>query len=117
MLSAVRGWRKKSRALVVVDQFEELFALNAPEMQARFASLLGRLAEEADVHVLLSLRDDFLFRCSEQDGLRPVFHDLTPLRRPPRTRCGGRSWSRRRGGALRFEEDALVEEMVDVSGV
>jgi hypothetical protein len=62
-----------------VDQLEELFVLNAPEVQARFASFLGRLAEEADVHVLLSLRDDFLFRCGEQECLRPIFQDLTPL--------------------------------------
>ena len=83
-----------------MDQFEELLRLNAPEVQARFAALLGRLAEEADVHVLLSLRDDFLFRCSEQAALRPVFHDLTPLGPPSRgRRCGGPWWSRRRGGA------------------
>jgi DNA-binding winged helix-turn-helix (wHTH) protein len=53
-LAAVRSWRKKStEALVIVDQFEELFALNAAQVQARFASFLGRLVEEADVHVLL----------------------------------------------------------------
>jgi hypothetical protein len=40
-LAAVRSWRKKStEALVVVDQFEELFTLNAPEVRARFASFL-----------------------------------------------------------------------------
>ena len=118
-LSAVRSWRKKSdEALVVVDQFEELFALNAPEVHARFASFLGRLAEEADVHVLLSLRDDFLFRCSEQGCLRPVFHDLTPLT-PPSAEALRRALvepARREG--YRFEDDALVEEMVDsVEGV
>ena len=112
-LSAVRSWRRKSdEALVVVDQFEELFALNAPEVRARFASFLGRLAEEADVHVLLSLRDDFLFRCSEQEGLRPVFHDLTPLT-PPCPDALRRALvepARREG--YRFEDEALVEEMV-----
>ena len=41
-----------------MDQLEELFTLNPPETQDRFAALLGRLAREADVHVLLSLRDD-----------------------------------------------------------
>ncbi len=118
-LSAVRSWRKKSdEALVVVDQFEELYALNAPEVQARFASFLGRLAEEADVHVLLSLRDDFLFRCSEQGCLRPVFHDLTPLT-PPSADALRRALvepAKREG--YRFEDDALVDEMVDsVEGV
>ena len=109
VLAAVRGWRKKStEALVVVDQFEELYALNPPEVQARFASLLGRLAEEADVHVLLSLRDDFLFRCGEQEGLRPVFQDLTPLYPPSAGRAaagpggaGGAAGRAVRGGHAR----------------
>ena len=35
-------WRRANdEALVVIDQFEELFTLNAPETQARFAALLG----------------------------------------------------------------------------
>ena len=43
-------WRKRhAHALLIVDQFEELFTLNAPEVQARFAQLLGRLVSEADV--------------------------------------------------------------------
>ena len=56
------AWRRSphAEALVVVDQFEELFTLNPPETQERFAALLARLASEADVHVALSLRDDFL---------------------------------------------------------
>ncbi len=114
VLAAVRSWRKNSsEALVVVDQFEELFALNAPEMQAHFASFLARLAEEAEVRVLLSLRDDFLFRCGEQEALRPVFKDLTPLY-PPSPDALRRALvepAARRG--VHFEDDALVEEMVE----
>ena len=119
VLAAVRTWRKKSPdALVVVDQFEELFALNSSEVQARFASFLGRLAEEADVHVLLSLRDDFLFRCSEQDGLRPVFHDLTPLTPPPAEALRRALVEPAQREGYRFEDDTLVDEMVEaVEGV
>ena len=73
-------WRKAhAEALLVVDQFEELFTLCSPEAQARFAALLGRLAGEAGVHVLLSMRDDFLMRCHEHEALAPVFAELTPL--------------------------------------
>mgnify|MGYP000671100201 CR=1 FL=1 len=46
----------------------ELFTLNPPEVQEQFSDLLGRLAELEGVHVLLSLRDDFLFHCSGQDA-------------------------------------------------
>ena len=106
-------WRQAHpNALLVVDQFEELFTLNPPEMQARFATLLARLASEADLHVVLSLRDDFLMRCHDQASLAPIFAEITPLGAltrqslhrvlvEPATRLG-----------YRFEEEALVEEMV-----
>jgi WD40 repeat protein len=118
-VSAVRRWRKgHGEALLVVDQFEELFTLNARETQERFAAILGRLSSEADVHVLLSLRDDFLIRCSEHEPLAPVFESLTPL--PGLTADGLRRAlvepAKRLG--YRFEDEALVEEMVEsVEGV
>jgi eukaryotic-like serine/threonine-protein kinase len=74
VVSAVRRWRSRhAEALLVLDQFEELFTLNPPETQARTASLLQRMASEADVHVALSMRDDFLIRCSDHEPLAPVF--------------------------------------------
>jgi WD40 repeat protein len=112
-VSLFSAWRQKSEhALVIVDQFEELFTLNPPEVQEAFSILLGRLVLEADVHVLLALRDDFLFHCQKHDALSPVFSELTPLgtlspsalRRAlvqPALACG-----------YRFEDEALVEEMV-----
>ena len=63
--SSRAGANGMTRRCSIVDQFEELFTLNPPEVQERFAELLGRLALEADVHVLLSMRDDFLFYCSQ----------------------------------------------------
>ena len=68
-VSLFTRWRQRhDEVLVVVDQFEELFTQNPPEVQERFADLLARLALEADVHVLLSMRDDFLFHCSTHDS-------------------------------------------------
>jgi len=112
VVEAFTRWRRGYReALLAVDQLEELFTLNPPEVQARYADLLGRLAHEADLHVLLSLRDDFLIRCAEQPSLRPVFESLTPLlplsgealRRVLVEPAGSRGFG--------FEE-GLVEEMV-----
>ena len=112
-VALVSRWRKRhSQALIVLDQFEELFTLNPMEIQERFADLLGRLAVEADVRVLLAMRDDFLFRCHPFDALKPVLSELTllgpltgsGLRRAlvqPALKCG-----------YRFEDDALVDEMV-----
>ncbi len=111
-VSMFARWRRAhGGALLVVDQFEELFTQSPPDVQVRFAELLGRLPLEADVRVLLSLRDDFLFHCHDHPGLRPLFTELTPLaplrgadlRRAlvqPALACG-----------FRFESEGLVERM------
>jgi hypothetical protein len=113
LVSAASRWRQRHKeVLVILDQFEELFTLNPPDIQTRFSELLGRLALEADVHVLVSMRDDFLFHCSDQPALAPIFSELTLLRSPtgsalrralvePALNCG-----------YRFEDEGLVDEMV-----
>jgi WD40 repeat protein len=109
----VARWRRRhDRALLIVDQFEELFTHESEEEQHRFSGLLGRLPVEADVFVLLSMRDDFLIRCREHEALAPVFTDLTVLLAPsggalrraivqPAMTCG-----------YRFEDDEFVEEIL-----
>jgi WD40 repeat protein len=107
-------WRKAhAEALLVVDQLEELFTLNPKEAQARFAAFLGRLAKDGDVHVLLSLRDDFLMRCGEQEPLTRVFTELTPLLPMGQDALRRALVEPARREGYRFENDALVEEMVD----
>jgi WD40 repeat protein len=110
-VSLFKSWRERyGQVLLIVDQFEELFTLNPDEI---FAQLLGKLAIEADVHVLLSLRDDFLFYCHAHPALAPIFSELTPLGPPtgpalrralvqPALTCG-----------YRFEDKRLVDEMLD----
>ncbi|MEO8053856.1 MAG: protein kinase [Acidobacteriota bacterium] len=113
MLSAIKRWRAAhDEVLLIFDQFEELFTLNDPETRKRFSSLLGRLTADAGIHVVLSMRDDFLIRCSEQPALARVFEHLTPLL--PVSGDGLHRAlvepARKRG--FRFEDDALVDEMV-----
>jgi hypothetical protein len=80
LLDAAGRWRgAHARALVVVDQFEEIFTLAPPEERRSFVDLLGDLSAGASVNVLLVLRDDFLMRCHEHESLSPVFQDLVPL--------------------------------------
>ncbi len=90
-----------------------MFTLNDDATQRRFAELLGRAAVEADVRVLLSLRDDFLVRCHEHAALQPILADLTVLRPPtgaalrravvqPGLLCG-----------YRFEDEDLAAEMIE----
>ena len=112
-LSLLERWRTQhSEVLLLLDQFEELFTLNGEEVQLQFAELLGRAASELSIHVLLSLRDDFLIYCHDHSLLAPVFKDLTPLKPPtgdslrrvleqPALDCG-----------YRFEDEDLVSEML-----
>jgi WD40 repeat protein len=113
LLSAIADWRgRHEQAMLVIDQFEELFTLCSEDTQHQFAELLGKAAVEIDLHVLLVMRDDFLFHCQAHAALRPVFSELTPLgplagaalRRAlvrPASICGHR-----------FEDEALIEEML-----
>ncbi len=113
-VAAFTRWRRRhEHALLIVDQFEELFTQSPEEVQAAFAALIGRLALDADVHVLLSLRDDFLFRCHAHQALQPLLSELTLLGPPtgaalrralvqPALKCG-----------YRFEDEALVDTMLE----
>ena len=112
-VALLRRWRSAhAAALLVVDQFEELFTLNAPVVQAAFAALLGRLVSEGDIHVVLSLRDDFLIRCCEQSALAPVLAHLTALL--PLSRDALRRAIVEPAAALgyRFDPSTLSDEMV-----
>jgi eukaryotic-like serine/threonine-protein kinase len=113
-VAAIGLWqRQHGEVLLVVDQFEELFTLNPGKVQEGYAALLGRLASEADVHVLVSLRDDFLMRSQEQPPLRPILGDLTALLSlsVESLRRAVVEPAKKRGYA--FEDEALVDEMVE----
>jgi serine/threonine protein kinase/WD40 repeat protein len=112
-VSLVTKWRRtRDEALVVVDQFEELFTQSPPEAQALFAELVGRLTKEADTHVLLSLRDDFLMRCHPHEPLARVFSELTPLDTLSREGLRRAIVEPAKTRGYGFEDESLVEEMV-----
>ena len=112
-VDVVSRWRRRhDQALLVLDQFEELFTQSPRGVQEQFVQLLAQLALDADVHVLLSMRDDFLFQCNGFESLAPVFSELTAIGPPtgaalrralvqPALKCG-----------YRFEDEAVVEEML-----
>jgi len=112
-VAMVSRWRDRhSQGLLIVDQCEELFTLNPPPIQARFAELLRRLVDDADVHVLVSIRDDFLYRCHDYGWLAPLFDSLTAVKAPvgDALRRAVVEPARRLGYA--FEDEELVEEIV-----
>jgi DNA-binding winged helix-turn-helix (wHTH) protein/WD40 repeat protein len=110
----VMHWRQQhGRALLIVDQFEELFTLNPVETRAGFAAMLGRIAREGDVHVLLSMRDDFHYRCHGHESLAPVFENITPISTPTRAGLRRALVEPAARFGFTFEDEGLVEEMLD----
>jgi serine/threonine protein kinase/WD40 repeat protein len=114
-LPLVTRWRERvDRGLVIVDQFEELYTLNGDDVQGQFAELLGRIAALDGVHVLLSMRDDFFFQCSAHEALSGVFSSVTPLRPLSRAALADALIEPAKRFGFAFEDDGLVEEMVQV---
>ena len=109
----VGRWRDRhGQALLMVDQFEELFTLNPAEVQKEFAELMRRLVDDADVHVLLSMRDDFLFRVHDYPPLAPIFEDLTPVGQPDSGALERALTAPAAKMGFGFEEEELPDEMV-----
>ncbi len=112
-LAVVSRWRGEfDEAVLVVDQFEELFTLNPSAVQASFIELLRRLVDAAEVHVVLAMRDDYLYRCNEFEQIAPIFEALTPL--PPPTVEGLRKALKEPAARqlYRFESELLVDRMI-----
>ena len=112
-LAVVSRWRGLfDEAVLVVDQFEELFTLNPPEVQASFIDLLRRLVDAADVHLVLAMRDDYLYRCQQYEQIAPIFEELTPLP-PPKPEGLRRALKEPAARRLyRFESELLVDRMI-----
>jgi len=112
--AVISRWRGRyDQALLIIDQFEELFTLNPQEVQAKFASLLGRLARDGDVHVLLSMRDDFLYRCHDHEALNPVFSELSPVKVPAPDDLRRALTQPAEHFGFAFEDESLADEMLD----
>jgi WD40 repeat protein len=111
-LEGLEAWRKEhTDALVVVDQFEELFTVNDEKTQGRFAEHLSDLSRSG-VHVLLSMRDDFLIRCHAYPPLEPVFKDVTPVLPLEGAALRKALVEPARASGYRFEDEALVAEIL-----
>ncbi|MET7718415.1 AAA family ATPase [Streptomyces sp. NPDC005407] len=64
------------RAVVVVDQFEELFALNPdPDLHLRYARTLAALAAPGQALVAIGVRSDFYGACFDLPPLKDAIRD------------------------------------------
>ncbi len=69
----------QTRRLLIIDQFEELFTLNSPDIQRQFLDLLVTAIEEAPQFVvLLTLRADCLGPVLEHPGLGKLWQRHEP---------------------------------------
>jgi hypothetical protein len=72
-----RAWRTKhDQTLLVLDRLERVFRSTTPELPARFATMVGRIATESGVHVLLTLCDVHLRGCHALEPRRPDIPSL-----------------------------------------
>jgi DNA-binding winged helix-turn-helix (wHTH) protein/WD40 repeat protein len=112
-LALVSRWRGRwGEALIVVDQFEELFTLTTPRAQQEFVALLRRLVDAAGIHVVLVLRDDFLYECHRFPELDPVLKDLTLVGPPVGAALRRALTEPAARRQYHFEGEPLVDEMV-----
>ncbi len=112
-LAVVSRWRGQfDEVVLVVDQFEELFTLNPPEVQSSFIEMLRRLVDAADVHVVLAMRDDFLHHCQRYPQIAPICEALTLLG-PPSAEGLRRALKEPAARQFyRFSTELLVDRMI-----
>ena len=112
-LAVAARWRGRwDEALLVVDQFEELFTLNPESVQESFVALLRRLVDAAGIHAVLVLRDDFLLECHRHPQLAPIFGELTPVGPPPAAELRKALTEPAARHRFGFNSELLVDEMV-----
>lgn len=120
-LERVRGAEESGtarRAIVVVDQFEELFTLCPREKRKPFLDLLVKLPPA--IPVVLTMRADFWGECAEHAELRRLMQESQELV-PPMTghELRGAIEQQARSANLRFEanlSDKIIEHIGNEPG-
>jgi eukaryotic-like serine/threonine-protein kinase len=110
-------WRQRhDNALIVIDQFEELFTLNRRDVQSRFSDVIAGAIAEADVRFVLSMRDDFLIHCHQHESLTAVFTEINPLDALSGAPLRRALVQPALISGYRFENEGLIAQMLDELG-
>jgi hypothetical protein len=106
-------------ALLVIDQFEELFTLSTdPEARGRFLENLLKVGKDnPDLHTILTLRADFWGDCAPFEAFRQQMQAHQELL-PPMTTTELRSAMEQQAASvgLRFEADLSHTILAEVEG-
>ena len=109
--------QQRINALVMVDQFEELYTLGADrEARALFVACLEGVADDVSspLRVALTLRSDFFDRVAEDRAFSNALTDaltfLSPMQRDDLRQALTRPLATT---GYRFESDALLDSMLD----
>jgi serine/threonine protein kinase/WD40 repeat protein len=107
--------REQANVLLVVDQLEEIVTMvDDEQVRRRFLEAVCRAADDADepVRVVLTIRDDYLGRMALGPEAAAALAQVTVLRPLEHTSLAEVLVGPLRVVGYRFEDDALVEEMV-----
>ncbi len=103
--------------VLVVDQAEELFTLCEPSRARAMAAIIARLAESEAVRVVLVVREDFFVQLVTMAPLGRVAQRAVEVVAPPgREELQDVLCRPLDSFGYRFEDDTLVEEILDVVG-
>jgi HEAT repeat protein len=110
---ALHDKRPGAQALVVVDQFEELFTLVDAVHVEPFVALLENLSRAENTHTVVTMRSDFYHRCLELPPLARLLEDgQFPLSTPEATLFEMITRPAERAG-LQFEEGLADQIVID----
>ena len=119
MLLRETAERHQAHALLLVDQLEELQThVDNPTLRGQFMEALGAAADDPQepMRVLVTMRDDFLGRLAESPESREILGRVSVLSSPgPEALTEMLTLPLARVG-YRFEDPALVQEMVQSAG-
>jgi len=78
-------WRRTSSTelLLFIDQLEELFTLVTPNLRELFINFLEKAARTERLHIVATLRADFVHKCLEWTKLAKLFQNGLYLLSPP----------------------------------
>jgi len=108
--------KTKTRLLLFVDQLEELYTLvEDEEIQRRFMLAITSAADDpqSPIRVIFTVRDDFLGRLHQGEGMRQALSQVTVLQRPDATAMEQMLLQPLRSVGYTLDDPAVIPHMIE----